>query len=402
MRIFYCDCGQKMRVEENKLGRRGRCVKCGQVVAVTWENTIPEDHAAGHAAAPPPPPSPGAVRSVAGSDLSDAPPVEELLEPVEGPVASVPPPPPPPPPRQIAPSPERAVYAVQPQRETNSFDLLLRGINTALDWRKALTALAALIVMFLGALPLAVTAYVHPDLYGIVLLLWFGACAGLLTGLFARLINIELVEFRRPKLSEAFGFVGRHFMELVLVLVVSVIAALVIGFVVNGLAALVVKLPGVGTLLGALLVIPLFLFNFLLLFSIYNVYSVPCIMAVEDCTAVEAVNRLVRLVSRRLGHLLTLQMLTSAVVLPMFFILGLFVVVGLIVTLFVTIGAGIDMQALNRDPEYIGELLMGAAGAGVRLALFFAAVIAACFASLLPGMAVACLTVSYKSVAQYD
>lgn len=39
-RVYWCGCGQKMRVLLPKLGRTGRCVACGRRIKPTLENTV--------------------------------------------------------------------------------------------------------------------------------------------------------------------------------------------------------------------------------------------------------------------------------------------------------------------------------------------------------------------------
>ncbi len=59
MRVFWCTCGQKMRVPEERLGRSGRCVRCGKEITVTYANTTPLADAPAAAAAPSPGAPPG-------------------------------------------------------------------------------------------------------------------------------------------------------------------------------------------------------------------------------------------------------------------------------------------------------------------------------------------------------
>ena len=39
-RVFWCVCGQKMRVSLQRLGRSGHCVKCRREITPTFDNTV--------------------------------------------------------------------------------------------------------------------------------------------------------------------------------------------------------------------------------------------------------------------------------------------------------------------------------------------------------------------------
>ena len=90
-KVVVCECGQEMRVTDQMIGARGKCLKCGRDIVVTEENVRPMQPAP----PPPPPPSYGAVPP--GTQDDPLTPVAGLAEP-----PPLTPPGPPPVPRSVS------------------------------------------------------------------------------------------------------------------------------------------------------------------------------------------------------------------------------------------------------------------------------------------------------------
>ena len=324
MRLYFCECGQKMRVEEAKLGLRGHCPGCENIVAVTWENTRPCDNdgvefpasptpveAPAHASQPLPEAAP------APEELERLPFVEESFEApprLEDSVldsgTSLPPLP------RFEPSFyfPRVLRTSTPAR--GDFELLLTSLAAVLQPRKLFAAGVFPVFGALGTIVLVTTILIHPVLYGVLALLWLAGCAGLLTGYMARLVAIEITEHRQARPAEGFGFLGRRFGELFLAFPLIGVAGLLALAVVNGIVFSLASIPGLGPLLGALFALPLFAANWLVFFAIFQAGLIPCIMAVDRCGLTTAMGRVWGRAMRRPGRLLALELATIALTLP--------------------------------------------------------------------------------------
>lgn len=300
MRLYVCKCGQKMRVEESKLGLRGHCPGCGKIVSVTRDNTRPCD-------------ADGDVEHLSHFVLGDPKPQTsvEAATPVETPLSveaeakasgHLPPDLPFELPFHVSPPP----FVEVPTR--GAFEQLLEGASAALAPRSLFAASVFPLGGALGALMLLTTAMIHPVLYAALAVLWMAGCAGLLGGYTARLAAIEAAEGRRARPAEGFAFLGRRFGELFLIFPLLLVLGFLAAVLVNGIVFSVAGIPQVGPLIAAVLVLPLFTANLLLLLAMLQALLLPCIMAVENQGLPVAFKRLRRHLFHRPERLLALEL----------------------------------------------------------------------------------------------
>ncbi|HIJ64731.1 MAG TPA: hypothetical protein HPP77_02165 [Candidatus Hydrogenedentes bacterium] len=405
LRVFRCECGQKMKVTPEMLGKAGRCVHCGRVVTPTAGNAPPmpprrSDAAPATEERPQPSPVPDS-----GSDLSEAPDLEELLVPEEDfedeyegaeEASRHPPAPrqPPPPPRTRRP---------EPPQESFGLDTFIRAVDIALDWRKIVVSMALGGICVVGILICIFIGAQDNDLIPVAIVLgvvWAVAWSGIFAGGVGRLVEIELTERRRAPAREAWRFIGRRFVGLAFGTLGLVLAAILLGALVNGIVFLIGMIPWLGPILAGILTLPLFVFNLLLFCVLWNVWIVPCIMAVEDCGAVSAVDRLVQLVVRRAGRLIAYEVIANSII-------------ALVTTLSMVIGyaclgvtAGITSSGLFVGLGMRGRYFGGPGISGVLTQIGIWITVASAVVAILAlagfaGVyALACSTVVYKAARQ--
>lgn len=205
------------------------------------------------------------------------------------------------------------------------FDTLLGAIDMAFDPRKLLFVFCILLIAAVGAAVLAglcvlimkAQMMLGMGLLIILLGVWGSACAGILIGGLARLVDYELVHGARARLGEAWGFVLRHLPGLAFSLLVLFFLNLLTGAIVNGIIYGVGQIPAIGPSLAGILTIPLFLLNLLAILVFINLTMVPAIMAVEDCDLFAALKRLLATLSKRAGRILSYEMAVSIVLWPL-------------------------------------------------------------------------------------
>ena len=384
MRIFYCECGQKMKVAEEMLGKSGKCVGCGRAITVTEANTESEGAPApASPGGPPPPPPPPDI----GSDLSESPDVEELLEPAGGMAVgeeAVPAPPPPPPsapptapPRAPSFRPSAAPARAAAERAFG-IDTILGALDMAFDLRKNVIAIAVGVVCFIG---LALLGYVgqailedgggDPEqsivmglVVALLMLLWLLACLGMAMGGVARMVTLELDFKQRATVGQGIGFILRQVIGLALVFALLAVGIGLVGVVLKLVLMILLKVPGIGPIVAGALTIPAFLIVlFLVCFALQGVLA-PSVMAVENCGAGRAISRLLALIPRAGGRTLAYELMAMSVALPT-----------LIVVFFVFSGALYGATSMSSDVgavgmsylrSYLPENPMDSSGFGVR------------------------------------
>ncbi len=337
MRVYYCDCGQKMRVPEEKLDRRGHCPRCGRIVTVTLDNTLPsnkvrpakiERHTPKPDLVPPalatpepyPPKPPKAPPAEASSEqcLKEA--STQDAEPAPSPRPPAAPPPAQPaenmPPRRKGvfltpitplPPPERSNSVLPPpgtkRLRENSLELLLNAITAAMDFRKWLFAFVILLIWLAGGAVLLFTAYIHWMLTLLLGILWGALCWGAGIGYLSRLIHVHLNEKRAISFSHSERFLSRRFFDLILSLLAPCAPLAVIGIFLNGVLFLMSQPPEPGSVFSGVFLFPAFLINGVLLLMAITSALVPCIIAVEDVDLKNALNRLSGLILNHPGAL---------------------------------------------------------------------------------------------------
>jgi hypothetical protein len=134
---------------------------------------------------------------------------------------------------------------------------------------------------------------------------------------------------RSPGWSDAWGFLARRSLSLVLGTVVIGLAAALGALLIYGIVFAVSHVPYVGSILGGVLVIPTF---FLVLFTlglVFNLYLLPIIIGVEDCSARTAFGYLWATVSRNSIALYGACFRALGSILPFAAFTGLLTAVGL-------------------------------------------------------------------------
>jgi len=195
-RIYWCECGQKMRIQEGMIGKKWNCVNpnCRQSFVPTEQNT----QAVEASPAPPAAERPAfAVPSVAQPRTGEV-----------GPISTPPAPPP----------PERA----KPIARNLWGDIFLNAINVTFDSHKIALATVIGVVWLIGVALVGVGMFRSVQhgtellsglgglIGGIVFaVVWTCACIGIAIGGVARLVEIELSQARRREIAEGVQFILR-------------------------------------------------------------------------------------------------------------------------------------------------------------------------------------------------
>ncbi|HPO13644.1 MAG TPA: hypothetical protein PLI09_09380 [Candidatus Hydrogenedentes bacterium] len=323
MRAYYCDCGQKMRVPEERLNRRGHCPRCGRIVTVTWDNTLPSNkmrpaQIERHAKTPAPPPHPELITPEPYPQALITPmvdhPIKQDSEDVSAEASTpgdkeTPPQEIPSDPSLLPPIPEAEAPAVifppkeAPQLQENSLELLLNAIAAAIDFRKWIFAFVILLIWMTGGGVLLFTAYIHWMLSLALGILWGAVCWGAGIGYLARLIHIRLNEKRVISFSHSERFFSRRFFDLMLALAVPCIPIAAMGILLNGVLFLLSHTPESSSGFTVAILAPAVIINGVLLLIAITSALIPCIIAVDDVPLRNALNRLSRLIINRPGAL---------------------------------------------------------------------------------------------------
>lgn len=415
MRVFYCDCGQKMRVSESTLGRSGHCPRCRKIVTVTMENTAAEPLAPPIPDAPASPQQEDMLVPAAGVDASDPPSLEELLEeeapnaamsaPQAGLAAPAPPPPPPPPPRRPAAAQRAYVEARMAAAQPNAFDTLLRGLNAGLDWRKCLLACAALLVWFLVALLLGGIMIMNIPAGIVLLAIWCGAAQGVVQGGLSHMCCAELRERRTQSLMETFAFIGRRILDLCVAIMGAAVVVVVFLAIINTAFAYVSAIQTIGPILAALLLIPVFVFNLLGILLLFSLLMVPCIIAADDCGILPALRRLVRLLLRQGGYYISLNAASFGLAFSVFGFAAALVSCSLMLTFMGASGAAASAFSSSHGMSYGGpDFFSGGDGGGGVMIIggLLVAVLSIFFLGMFVSLFAGCSTAVYLSCAKED
>jgi len=283
-------CLKKFKVKDDYAGSRIKCPDCRQSIPVPGPAAVPQ----------PPPIQP---------PVSDRQPVEVTFGPAEEEAWSTPEWKEPERDEHVAdpgmPFPDAPNPSAQPQPSSSgtgvqvSFGLIMdfaqdpAMITYVLHWM-AICAAAVLIAggiaslvpivgIFIGGLILCITFYV--TLLGIV------SGVGYLTG-------TKLHRGKAPDVSDAWALFTRRIVSLMFgtagVWLVTALVVVLIGGVIAGVS----HLPYVGQLLGGLLLIPTFIGVIFAMSLLFNLYLMPVVIGVEDCTAMEAFRILREMVAK--------------------------------------------------------------------------------------------------------
>lgn len=356
LRVFWCECGQKMKAPIESLGKTGKCVSCGRPITVTLENTAPDDAKSrpkpppGTASQPPEEENPD-VRdellyesermSAEEADAAASTPVE-TAEVYSGRGREMAPESerrgPPPKPRSVGPPPPPPRrHAAAEAHDRFSFDSFGHALDLAIDPRKngfvvlvgLVCSLGLLILMLVGlglggaaaktaesspgaALGIAALAGVLCTILGI---LWVMGCVTVAMGGVSRMVAVQMNEGRRATLGEAFNFAASNILGLGFVVVLSWVGLLLVGVIIQAIPRGLMNIPGIGPVLAGLLTIPVFLANLLLICLIFQVVLIPCIMGVENVGATTALARLKNAFAKAGGRILACEILAFPFVL---------------------------------------------------------------------------------------
>lgn len=300
-RVYWCECGQKMRVPERLLGQSGACISCGRGITVTMANTTADSPPEIQPAARPLNFRPGAP----------------WIEPEPPPVRRTP---------------------------AGFVDGILNALNLALQARNAGLAMFFLIVAAVGVagIGLGSTAlagawpgmrqYIAIERFSLIIETWWAlGCAGLIMGGIARNVALEFMRRETPTFGAGLAFSMRHALGLSQCIVAAALAASTAAVVVRAIPPLLMRIPSVGPVAAAIMVIPLFCLLVYFGFLAFQVFLIPAAMAFENSSALNGFSRILEMIPRHGGRLLAYEMATAAVVAPMTAVVALLFVAGLTV-----------------------------------------------------------------------
>lgn len=297
-RIYWCDCGQKMRVPAHLLGQTGACISCGRSITVTMANTAAD--------------APPEIRP-AGTPLTfgpGAPWIEPELPPV------------------------RRTQTGFVEGILNALNLASHGHNTGLAVVFLAVAGAGIAGIGLGSAALGAAwpgmrQYIAVERLSFILEVWWAlGCAGLIMGGIARNVALDLVRRDTPTFGTGLAFSLRHALGLSQCIVAGALAAGAATVAVRAVPPLLMRIPSVGPVAAAIMVIPVFCLLVYFGFLAFQVFLIPAAMAFENSSALNGFSRILELVPRHGGRLLAYEMAAAAVAAPLTAVVGLLVLAG--------------------------------------------------------------------------
>lgn len=165
-----------------------------------------------------------------------------------------------------------------------------RLINFSLQWAGALVVanLISLLLLKFGlwwaAIPLSVVAIIT---YAV----------GVVPGI-SFMVSQRLEHGETPPTAEGWNFFARRWVTILFGIGAVCLATVVCAGIIALLIWAISNAPAVGAYIGALLVIPAFLFVLFVLSLFFNLYLMPIVVGVEDCTALRAFGILRKLVTK--------------------------------------------------------------------------------------------------------
>ncbi len=165
-----------------------------------------------------------------------------------------------------------------------------RLINFSLQWSGALVVanIVSLLLLKFGfwwaSLPLSVLAII---VYAV----------GVVPGI-SFMVSHRLQMGETPPTAEGWNFFFRRWMTILFGIGSVCLAVVIVAGIVAVILWAISHAPTVGTYLGAILIIPAFVFLLFTMSLFFNLYLMPIVVGVEDCTALSAFGILRRLVSK--------------------------------------------------------------------------------------------------------
>jgi hypothetical protein len=197
---------------------------------------------------------------------------------------------------------------------------------------------------------------------------------GVMVGGVAYLTHME-EQGRSVGIRDAFRFCGRKFGSLFGGAILFLIVVLLIFAVTNGFISLLSGGHSLGSLLAALLFLPHFVLNFVLLLTAVISVIIPCAIAVENIGPIVAISRFIACVRRDTGNLMV-HFIITAFFSTLVMIMVCFVFVALFITIYFNSGGsmgmpgstlilgqagtvqGFDVEFASRDSYKTGERLV--------------------------------------------
>ncbi len=163
-------------------------------------------------------------------------------------------------------------------------------ISFSLQWAGALVIanIVSLLLLKFGlwwaSLPLSILAII---VYAV----------GVVPGI-SYMVSQRLQNGETPPTAEGWNFFFRRWMTILFGIGAVCLAVVVVSGLIAAIVWAMAHAPTIGTYLGALLIIPAFLFLLFTLSLFFNLYLMPIVVGVEDCTALSAFGILRRLVTK--------------------------------------------------------------------------------------------------------
>lgn len=124
------------------------------------------------------------------------------------------------------------------------------------------------------------------------------ACLQILVGGIGYLTRLELEAPNNPSFSKrlqyVFDFLKTSWPSILASPWMMGIALILITSIILGLATAVTRIPGIGSFLGSLLLVPMFCFVLAVIGIGLNIYLLPCVIGIERCGAIAGIRRLLQ------------------------------------------------------------------------------------------------------------
>ena len=291
-RVYWCACGQKMRVPQHMFGQSGACISCGRTITPTLANTVAE------APSEPPPIVPAAPGTVLDT-WNDA-----------------------------GPRPARSGLPGFIEGILESLNMALAPRNAGLSLLFVLVAAGGWLGIGSGGRALAgawpgLYQYISPERLIAAFEAWWGlGCLGLIMGGVGRNVALEYTQRERPSFGTGLAFSLRYALGLSQCMVAGALAAGAAAVAVRAIPPLLMRLPSLGGVAAALLTVPLSCLLVYFGFLAMQVLLIPAAMAFERSNALNGFSRILELIPSHGGRLFAHEMAAVAVGAPLATVLG--------------------------------------------------------------------------------
>lgn len=184
--------------------------------------------------------------------------------------------------------------------ERNEGRIVVRNaVYLALAWPKILLALQTVLLWSSVTGIITLLTQVNQNAFFAIFFkilegIWSFACLNAFAGGIGRMLALELQDENENSLSQARNFMRRYWVGLVFGSWAIGVATLAASVAVAGIIQTLTKIPFLGRFLGEIMIVPTFLLVLMAISLYFNTYMIPSIMGVDNCGALIAMKKLVK------------------------------------------------------------------------------------------------------------